>query len=367
MKIAVFHNLPPGGGKRVLYEEVKALSKKHRLYLFEFTSTDEKFLDVRPFFEKVNRFRFKKGSSLPGFFGRLEKDYQNFVLLSKVHKEIAHSIDQDNFDVCLVHPDKLTQAPFLLRYLKTPSVYFCEELLRIIYEKELEFTERVIFLKRWYEKLTRILRKKIDKDNAESATRILVSSSYIKKGVKKAYLVDASVCPLGVDSMVFRPLYRKDRDQILFVGSSDKINGFDLFKKLRILDYGKQKVRFKQIIFSRNFTDKDLSKEYSKSILTLCSSYNEPFGLVALESMACETPVLAVDEGGYKETIADSKTGFLLKRSVRRFAKKISFLIKHPKTGEKIGNEGRKHVIKNWTWNRHISCLSRHLDKISVN
>jgi glycosyltransferase involved in cell wall biosynthesis len=39
--------------------------------------------------------------------------------------------------------------------------------------------------------------------------------------------------------------------------------------------------------------------------------WNEPFGLVMLESMACGTPVLAFPEGAAPEVIEDAKTGFL--------------------------------------------------------
>ena len=39
--------------------------------------------------------------------------------------------------------------------------------------------------------------------------------------------------------------------------------------------------------------------------------WNEPFGLVILESFACGTPVLAFDEGAAPEIIEDGKTGFI--------------------------------------------------------
>ena len=39
--------------------------------------------------------------------------------------------------------------------------------------------------------------------------------------------------------------------------------------------------------------------------------WNEPFGMVMLESMACGTPVLAFPEGAVPEVVEDGKTGFL--------------------------------------------------------
>jgi len=56
-----------------------------------------------------------------------------------------------------------------------------------------------------------------------------------------------------------------------------------------------------------------LVKYYQKAKCLLCPvKWNEPFGLTAIEAMACGTPVVAFSNGGLKETIANGKTGFLV-------------------------------------------------------
>ncbi|HUW21460.1 MAG TPA: glycosyltransferase [Candidatus Bathyarchaeia archaeon] len=362
MKIAVFHNLPPGGAKRVLYEEIRLLTVKNELHLFELELTDESFLDVRPFCEKIYSFPFEINSCLPGFLARLEKDYRNFVSLAALHKKIARQIDQGKFNFCLVHPDQLTQAPFLLKFLITPSIYFCQELLRIVYEKELAFEKTGNRFKNSYEELTRGIRKNIDKNNASSATRILTSSRYIQEKVKKAYKKKAEVCSLGVDTGLFKPYPVKSKDQVLFIGGNDKISGFDFAQNVFRLA-ALPGLRFKRIIFSKDFRDQDLVKEYSRSLVTLCTGVNEPFGLVALESMACRTPVLAVNEGGYRETVINGKTGFLHNRDPGEFAQKIKLFARNPSLVRKIGFEGRKQVIKKWTWQNHVQRLTSLMKK----
>ncbi|MBN1263773.1 MAG: glycosyltransferase family 4 protein [Candidatus Pacebacteria bacterium] len=365
MKIAIFHNMPPGGAKRVLYEEAKGLaSRKHDLYLFELDLVDRDFLDIRPFCKKVYRYSFRAESKLPGFLSRLERDYKNFFSLLRLQKKISYQINYGNFDICLVHPDKFTQAPFILRFLRIPSIYFCEELLRIVYEKELKFVNTNNILKNDYEYLTRLLRKRIDLINARSASKILTNSCYVKKKAGKIYKVNTDVCYLGVDPEVFIPDRSEKRNQILFIGGKDKINGYDLFSQMRELVKKKVSINFRNITFSKSFSDKELSKEYSKSILTLCTSYNEPFGLVALESMSCETPVLAVNEGGYRETILDGITGFLLRRNREEFLRKILYLIRHPDISKKMGMRARKHVCKNWTWANHLDKLEKSIEEI---
>jgi len=55
---------------------------------------------------------------------------------------------------------------------------------------------------------------------------------------------------------------------------------------------------------------------YSKSKLTLSPiQWEEPFGLVMIESMACGTPVVAFARGSVPEVIADGKTGFIVNPS----------------------------------------------------
>jgi len=368
MKIAVFHNLPPGGAKRVLFEQVKALSRNHELHFFKLTSTDESFLDIRPYCKKVFVYQFEIESNLPSFFARLQKDFQNFLKLHWVHKKIAKEINSRGYDVALIHTDMFIEAPFLLRYLSIPSLYYDQEMLAIVYVKEFEFKEKVGFLKTSYELLTRKIRKEIDKKNAKKAFFTMTNSKFMKNHIKKVYGVDSKVCYPGVDSRVFKKAGSK-KPKVLFVGSRKRVEGYDLVRKavdivnrkikteLEVLGHTKGKMRI--------MNDQELVKKYSESIITLCANYVEAFGLKAIESMSCETPVIAVNEVGYKETIINGEIGFLLKRNPEKFAQKILYLIKHPEVAERMGKEGRKHVKKNFTWGRHNKCIEKELLGIS--
>ncbi len=337
MRIAIFHNLPKGGALRVVNEQIKFLSKNHQVSVFT--------IDLKKFPSK----------SIRNF--RLLKDFDNFVNLNFHHKSLAKTIDAKNFDIVLVHPDKLTQAPYLLRHLKTPCIYFCEELLRICYEKELEFVDDVGIFKKIYEQVTRKLRKQIDKDNAKSATRIVVASNYIKLKVKKAYGVEAFVCSLGVDTKVFKQNTNTSKlklNQLLFIGEQNHINGFDFAKQVSV----QMGIPLK-VVYGWKLSDKQMVQQYSNSIAILSTSYNEPFGLVPLEVQSAGGIVLAVNEGGYKETIVNNKTGFLLPRNTNAFVNKIKWLLKNNNKAKKLILEARQHIIKNYTWEIHGKCLEK--------
>jgi len=363
MKIAIFHNLPPGGAQRTVYEQAKGLKKNNQLYFFHLTNLNQKFFSLRPFCQQTQPFIYQSTSQLPGPLNRLHQDYHNFVTLSQVHQKIAQIIDQNNFDACLLHPDKHTQAPFLLKHLKTPSFYYCHELLRLAYEPELAIPPGLSLPKRLYEQATRKIRKQIDKQNANQASLILTNSRFILKKINQAYQPQALLCYPGVDTQVFKPYKTKKINQILFIAVKDKLTGYGLLKKALSLIKSSLKPQLK-IIDKFNLTDKQLVKIYSQSLATLCLSYHEPFGSTSLESMACATPVIAINQGGYKETVIDKKTGYLVPRNPQALADKIVQLIKHPSIANKMGRSGQQHVKKNFTWQVHNQILEKQLTKL---
>ena len=65
------------------------------------------------------------------------------------------------------------------------------------------------------------------------------------------------------------------------------------------------------IKFITNITNKDLIKLYSHAECVIQTSSNEDFGLVPIEAMASGKPCIAVNEGGFRETI-NKKTGILI-------------------------------------------------------
>ena len=353
MKIALFHNLPPGGAKRTVYEQAKYLSQNHELHLFQLSQTNEEFLSLYPFVKSIKTYPFSLSPN------RILADYQKFFILPRIHRQIAR--DAKVAEVALIHADRYTQTPFLLQYLKIPNVYFCQEMLRIAYESELAFNEPVNFLKRWYELGTRQIRKLIDQQNLKSAGQILVNSDFTGQNVYKATKLKSTTCHLGVDPNVFRAQKEPKKNQILFVDQKEKIAGFALLSQtlnlipsrirptLKILDFKNSKATIAD--------SSQVAREYSRSLVTVCTSHNEPFGLAPIESMACGTPVLAVAEGGFKETVVDDVTGWLLPRSPEAFAKKLLYLIHHPAKARQMGLAGRRHVIKNFTWNQHTKIL----------
>src|SRR5207302_1863526 len=122
--------------------------------------------------------------------------------------------------------------PFVLRFLKTKKVYYCEEPLRIVYDPYVAINPHTNRLKNMYEKSIRLLRKYIDKKNIANADLVLANSYFTKENIFQAYGINATVNYLGVDTDFFKPLREKKKFDILFIGERDAVDGYFLFEKV---------------------------------------------------------------------------------------------------------------------------------------
>jgi starch synthase len=103
---------------------------------------------------------------------------------------------------------------------------------------------------------------------------------------------------------------------------------------------------------------------YSNAQVFCCPSVYEPFGIINLEAMACETAVVASATGGIKEVVVDNQTGYLVPfdpdpttgfpTDPDRFAKdlgaKVAELLADPARCERFGQAGRKRVEDIFSW-----------------
>jgi glycosyltransferase involved in cell wall biosynthesis len=366
MKIAFFQNLPAGGAKKVVLEQIKYLSKKHEVVLYQI-GPDDPYFPFNNFVSTIHRYNFPIADKLPKPIARLNRDISIFFRLAALHKTIAKDIDKMNYNIIVVHPDQYTQAPFLLRYLKTKNIYYSHEWLRIVYEPAFFFKEEVLFTKKIYENLTRKLRKSIDKKNTIAADHIIANSRYTANNIKRAYGRNADVCYPGVDVELFFPHNTRKKYDILFVGDKTETEGVDILQEIEKIFLKKLNIK---IISRKNggysISDKELAKEYNYAKVVVCLSINEPFGLIPLEAMACGTPVVAIADGGYKETIVDGHTGFLVLRDAKLIAAKIDYILSNEQVRLNMDKNAFRYIKKNWTWTKSMKQLEETFSRLHV-
>ncbi|NNE91532.1 MAG: glycogen synthase [Verrucomicrobiales bacterium] len=104
---------------------------------------------------------------------------------------------------------------------------------------------------------------------------------------------------------------------------------------------------------------------YSHASVFVCPSIYEPFGIINLEAMACETPVVASRVGGMKEVIVDGETGLLVSLEqqtespfepvdpeafARDLAEGVNELMSNDSRREAMAKAGRERVLEQFSW-----------------
>jgi glycosyltransferase involved in cell wall biosynthesis len=194
------------------------------------------------------------------------------------------------------------------------------------------------------------------------------------KLTKMYKLRNAISFPNGVDTDIYRDLHLERRqNSLLYVGRLWPEKGLDVLftafeiaqKKipdlsLTLVGRGPLEVLVKEM--QRKYGDKirylsyvtdrhELTKIYNIHELFVLPSLKEPFGIVVIESLACQTPVIAANNCGAAlflkryncvETVAPSDPVDL--------SNKIVCLLKDPSKLQDMGKRGRDAVVANFDW-----------------
>src|SRR5205823_5828331 len=100
MKIALFHNLPSGGAKRVVYEHARRLKALgHRLDLYTFETVDEIFLPLQDFVTKTVRFPWLESPNTGAIIRRMLR----LRRIEQWHEEMAQVINREGYDLAYLH------------------------------------------------------------------------------------------------------------------------------------------------------------------------------------------------------------------------------------------------------------------------
>jgi len=107
--------------------------------------------------------------------------------------------------------------------------------------------------------------------------------------------------------------------------------------------------------------EEELSYYYAMSDIVVYTSLNEPFGLAVVEAMASGTAPVVANVGGPSETVIDGFTGIHVNPyDISSIFKGITTLL-CSKDLKEMGQQGRKHVLANFTWERTINEYERYL------
>ncbi len=244
----------------------------------------------------------------------------------------------------------------------------------------------------------------VEKTALEMADAVIAVSGETKRDIERLFNVDPArvrVIHNGIDLDQYRKVdsiaalkrYGIDPNKpyLLFVGRITRQKGFQhLIRAIQFMDRDFQivlcaaapdtpgmaeemknaveraKAQRRGIIWIDEMVDQKTACElYSQAAIFICPSIYEPFGIINLEAMACETAVVASAVGGIKEVVVDGETGFLIpldrlnespfeatnpEKFARDLAARVNELMKNPQLRERFGKAGRKRAEENFSW-----------------
>ena len=226
-------------------------------------------------------------------------------------------------------------------------------------------------------------RKQVEKELMASADHIVAFSPHERDAMVRLYQADATrigLIPCGVDLSLFRPLDQQEvREKLglngekvlLYVGRIEPLKGLELllhtaaqlqtFEQIRVLVVGggvgrDQEIdRLRELAKSLNVDkvfdfigrvdQQDLPLYYNAADVCVVPSFYESFGLAALESMACGTPVVATRAGGLSTIIQHGRTGYLKAwRCPEAFASSVEMIISSRNLQHSMGLAARRRA-----------------------
>ena len=167
----------------------------------------------------------------------------------------------------------------------------------------------------------------------------------------------------GISQLIAAAKHFNKNCQIVLCAGAPDTKEIELETEALIADLKKE--RDGVILISEMLPREKIKVLYSHARVFACPSLYEPFGIINLEAMACETPVVGSHVGGIPEIIVEGESGYLVPlESVSRtdfnplnpeafqkaFAAKINILLDDEALATQMGKAGRKRVLDIFSW-----------------
>ncbi len=291
--------------------------------------------------------------SLPrSFFGLFSFPYRFLISVFTIRKIIKK-----------IKPDVIN-AHFLddsLLYFYFSTLRFKNKIILDIHGNEIHIFSKNKFYKYFFSKIIK------------KASKIVVHSEYMKESVIKTYPFSKNIIVIenAIELKKFKTLFNPTKDYYLFVGRLDYKKGVDILikaykkveaklsRKLLIIggSAGEKKHGSLNVETLKNLAKNSnieflgkipneivLKKYFPNAYFSIFPSRYEPFGIVALESLASGTPFIA-SSGGFKEIAKKTKGGVVFKEgAVSSLSNLLLKLDKDTKLREKLSKQGLNNI-----------------------
>jgi glycosyltransferase involved in cell wall biosynthesis len=401
LRIAVWHNTLSGGARRALYYQVRGLVERgHDIECWCPSTAERAYLPLRELApEHVTPFDVSLQSTT-GSIGRYSRALRRMRAMGRACRQAAQEIQSGGFDLLFANSCFFYYVPHILGHLNMSKVLYLQEPFRRFYEAAptLPWVGQVSAGKqgRWARARGFIadqielqgIRVQARREwlNVHSCDAMLVNSYYSRESVLRAYGREARVCYLGIDTALFCNQHRPRENFIVGLGSFTHGKGIDrairavaLLPEPRpalvwignggLLSY-EEAMRRLAASLGVSFTsrmliaDAEVVEVLNRAALLVYTSRLEPFGFAPLEANACAAPVVAVAEGGVRETIKDGVNGLLVDGEPEAIARAIAQLLDNAERARDMGERACEYVRQEWGLSRSIDRLEENLFRV---
>jgi len=409
MRIAVWHNLPSGGGKRALYYHVRGLIERgHSVEAWCPSTSDRNYL---PLSELITEHVLpidigQKGKSVARnpLLGLHGDQLRRAKALDEHCRQCADEINRRNFDILFANSSIIQAVSSIGRYVKAKKVLYLQEPNRWLYEAGeggLPWVAIPAATRSWMRPryIRWFLWNLIDTQRLRVLARderlyasafdlILVNSYFSRETLLRLYGLDSTVCYLGVDTQLFVNHQHVRENFVVGVGQLTPSKNVEFVIKAvakigiprpRLVwianmgaDWYYEKMRSLAESYEVTFEarasidDNELVDILNRATAMVYAPRLEPFGLAPLEANACGLPVVAVAEGGVRETIIDGVNGFLVQHQPQMMAQAIQRLAHDKDLAAQLSKNGSKIVQEKWSVNSAVERLERQLTQAAT-
>jgi glycosyltransferase involved in cell wall biosynthesis len=403
MKIAVWHNLPSGGGKRALYDHVRGLvARGHHVECWSPPTADLEFLHLREFAREHVVPLPATPDRPPSLFHRpfwpVRSMAARIAAMDEHCRRCAAEIEAGGFDVLFANCCMFYRATAVGRLTRLPSVLYLQEPYRWLYEalptppwaapaEGWSVRRPRAWLRDTSLTAARRLQVREEVRNAAAFDRILVNSYFSRESVLRAYGLDAAVCYLGIDTEQFADLGLPRERLVVGVGAFVPEKNIPLvIRAVATIPPPRPRLVWVGNVAGREYVEElqrladGLGVEFEPRVrvgqdelLDLLNRASvmayaprlEPFGLAPVEAAACGLPVVAVAEGGVRETVADGVSGRLVAPDPGAIGAAARELLDDSALARRLGAGGKRLARERWSHESAVDRLESHLVQLA--
>jgi len=309
MRVAIVHDwlVVDGGAEKVLraildiypnadiFSLVDFLNDRDRSAILDGKSVKTSFLQKLPFAKKHFR------NYLPLFPKAIESfDLSAYDIIISSSWAVAKGVKKSNNQVHISY----CYTP--IRYawdlydeytsnLKQPKKFLVQKTLKYIIRWDIETLDRVDYFIADSRFVQDRIKRIYNRDSIVIYPPVDIDSFKLHRDKKDFYLTASRLVPYKKTRLIVEAFNLMPNKKLIVIGDGEEYNYIKSIAKSNIEVLGYQ--------------DREKMISYMQQAKAFIYAAIEDFGIVPIEAMACGTPVIALDDGGTKETVIDKVTG----------------------------------------------------------